>query len=90
MQLSGLEDSTLAYLIGGSGLKEVLCEMYAPNSVDHMLSGHAYSRAIRGHKLVQAALSAIIFESVSVAEEESQFCAGLFDCLDDAEDSSRN
>jgi len=34
-------------IMEGSGLKEALSEMYASNSVEVMLHGHAYSRAVR-------------------------------------------
>ncbi len=43
-------------LMDDSGLKEVLEVVYAQNTVTHMLSGKAISRAIRGHLLVYAAL----------------------------------
>lgn len=41
----------------------------AANSVDKMLTGHAYARTVRGHLLVQAALSQIILQ-VNVSNEE--------------------
>ena len=50
----------IGYLMSGSGLQEVLETVYAPNAVIHMLSGKAVSRALRGHMLVDTALSAIL------------------------------
>lgn len=59
----------------GSGLKEAFCEIYAANSSDKALSGHAYARAIRGHFLVQLALSELIFSSMELSDTEK----GLMD-----------
>ncbi|KAH3770247.1 hypothetical protein DPMN_171531 [Dreissena polymorpha] len=39
---------------------DVLETIYAPNAVDHMMSGKAVSRAVRGHLLVDAALCAMV------------------------------
>jgi hypothetical protein len=47
-------------LMSGSGLRQVLEVAYAPNSVDPMLSGKAYARAIRDHFLVDTALNALV------------------------------
>ncbi|KAF2879459.1 hypothetical protein ILUMI_26706 [Ignelater luminosus] len=38
--------SAIGHIINGSGLKEVWSLCYASNSVDQMLSGHHYARAI--------------------------------------------
>ncbi|GBP17708.1 hypothetical protein EVAR_8697_1 [Eumeta japonica] len=59
----------------GSGLKEAFCEIYAENSSEKALSGHAYARAIRGHFLVQLALSELIFSSMELSDTEK----GLMD-----------
>ena len=50
----------IGYIMNGSGLKEALSTIYAPNAVDLMLKGRDYSRAVRGHFLVQLALIKII------------------------------
>ena len=44
-----------------SGLKELLEMIYASNAVDHMLSGKAVSRAVRGHLIIDAALNALLY-----------------------------
>ena len=36
-------------LMGGSGLEEIISQVYAEGSVDQMLSGKAVSRAVRAH-----------------------------------------
>lgn len=60
---------SMGYIMDGSGLKEALGnKIYAPNSVDKMLSGHAYSRSTRGHILVRLALSKIIFEDMKIED----------------------
>ena len=41
----------------GSGLEELLETLYGENAVQHMMSGKAVSRALRGHFLVEAALT---------------------------------
>ncbi len=50
MQMSFL--GSIGHLMAGSGLQELLEIVYAANSVKHMLTGKAISRAIRGHLLV--------------------------------------
>lgn len=39
----------IGYIMQGSGLKEVLSDIYAPKSLEKMLNGHAYARAVRAH-----------------------------------------
>lgn len=60
----------IGHIMAGSGLKEVLTTVFAANSVDKILTGHAFSRAIRGHVLVQAALAKIILNGIDVSDEE--------------------
>lgn len=49
-------------IMSGSGLAELWETVYAPNSVVHMTSGHAYARALRAH-LTSTALVAHILET---------------------------
>ena len=58
MEMSFL--GSIGNLMAGSGLQEVLQVVYASNTVNHMLSGKAVSRALRGHLLVDAALHTIL------------------------------
>ena len=46
-----------------SELKEILEMIYASNAVDHMLSGKAVLRAVRGHLIIDAALNALLYLS---------------------------
>ena len=48
----------------GSGLEEVLEEVYAGNTIPHMMSGKAVARSVRGHFLVQSALTTLLIEGI--------------------------
>ena len=50
-------------MMAGCGLKELL-EVYAKNTVPHLLSGKAYARALRAHLLVQSAMVSHIIQFV--------------------------
>lgn len=50
----------IGHLMDGLGLKEVLEQVFATNTVPHLLSGKAISRSIRGHILIEAALYAVL------------------------------
>ena len=58
LQMSFL--GSIGHLMAGSGLQELLETVYAGNSVKHMLSGKAVSRAIREHLLVCSALNTVL------------------------------
>lgn len=58
MQMSFL--GSIGHLMAGSGLQELLEVVYAGNTVPHMMTGKAVSRAVRGHMLVDAALNTIL------------------------------
>lgn len=55
--------------MAGTGLRRA---MPGANSVDKMLTGHAYSRAVRGHLLVQLVLGQLVLEGSNVSEEEKR------------------
>ena len=46
--------------MAGSGLQEDFEVVYAGNTVSHILTGKAISRAVHGHMLVDAALNTIL------------------------------
>ena len=54
----------------GSSLKKAFCTIYAELSDDKTLTGHAYSRFVRGHLLVQAALATIILNKIEFKDDE--------------------
>ena len=47
---------SIGSMMKGSGLEESLEKAYGPNAINHILSGKAFSRALRAHFLVEAAL----------------------------------
>ena len=47
-------------LMAGSGLKEILDMIYAPNAVEHILTGKAIEQAERAHLLINAAVTTLI------------------------------
>ena len=47
-------------LMAGSGLSDILCNVYGESTVNQMLSGKAYSRALRGHLLMDQVLTTLI------------------------------
>ncbi|CAG2215124.1 unnamed protein product [Mytilus edulis] len=53
---------SIGRLMGGSGLHEVLETVYASNAVNHMLSGKAVSRAVRGFMMVENALHILLMK----------------------------
>lgn len=70
---------SIGYFMNGSGLQEVLELVYAPNSVPHILSGKAVSRAIRAHFLVDAVLNALLNDFVEASLENSDEWNSLLD-----------
>ena len=77
---------TIGNLMAGSGLREVMSQVFAEGSVDHMLSGKAVARAVRAHLLVDSALNTIAtaqmlglpFPHVSRDERFDNPVAGFF------------
>ena len=51
---------SIGYVMAGSGLEALWETVYAPNTVVHMLSGHAYARALRAHLLSSAAIVSLV------------------------------
>lgn len=61
-------------LVTSCGTKEILSLIYAPGSLDKMLNGHAYARAIRAHTLLQLALTIIIFKELDIDDAIDETC----------------
>ena len=47
-------------LMDGTGLSTILAEIYGQSNVNQMMSGKAYSRALRGHLIVDQVLSVLL------------------------------
>ena len=56
-------------LMKGSGLEGLFTEVYSENTVGHIFTGKAVSRALRAHFLADASLTSLLLETVF--EEES-------------------
>jgi 5'-3' exonuclease len=55
---------SIGRIMSGSGLREILELIYAPNAVSHMLSGKAVSRAVRAMMLLDTALQCMLNEHI--------------------------
>ena len=59
--------------MAGSGLEEMFETVYAPRTVPHMMSGHAYyTRAFRGHLLAACALLSILLQHDDIKLDDHQ------------------
>lgn len=56
--------------MSGSGLDDALKLIYAENSVEKIIAGHAYSRAVRAHLLVHSSLAKRIIETIDFEDSE--------------------
>ena len=54
------------YIIAGSGLETLRETVYVSNSIPHMMSGHAYARALSAHLLTSVALMGELVSDVSI------------------------
>ena len=84
---------SIGFIMRGSGIETLLGTVYAQNTIiyyiDHMISGHAYARALRGHFLVCAALNALMLEEnidcladINLSQFRNVY-NGLFDVFSD-------
>ena len=55
----------IATIMDGSGLREAMEMIYAPHTVNHMLDGKAYARAVRCHFLIEASLKHTLIEQMN-------------------------
>lgn len=58
--------------MAGSRIKEALSTIYAEQTVDNILSRHAYARAVRAHTLLQVVLYKLIFKQLEDNDLEFQ------------------
>lgn len=63
----------IGYIMSGSGLEDIFKLIYAENCVQHIMSGHAYGRAVRAHLLVHLSVTKIVMDSIEFTEEERDF-----------------
>lgn len=60
----------VGFIMDGSGLQELFQETYAGASVIKMMTGHAYSRALRAHILAHIALTKLVLSMTKITEKE--------------------
>lgn len=60
----------IGYIITGSVLKDLFTTVHAENSVEKMLAGHAYDRAIHAYILCHLALGHLVMESIEFSDED--------------------
>ena len=53
---------SIGYLVEGSSLERLFEAVYAKNTVPHIMSGKAVSRALRAHLLVESALTCVLLD----------------------------
>jgi hypothetical protein len=62
---------SIGHMMNGSGLEEVLALVFGPNTVNHILNGKAYARAVQGHFLVHAALTDILMDFLQCPQSDT-------------------
>lgn len=73
---------SFGYLMFGSGLLNLFETVYASTTVSHMLSGKAIARAVRGHFLVDTALTALILSNIyGIPVPKTEVCSE--ECADE-------
>ncbi|CAH0757850.1 unnamed protein product [Diatraea saccharalis] len=60
----------IGFIMKESGIKELWSCVYATNSIDKMLMGHSYARAVRAHMLTNAALFKLMSDDIHLSLEE--------------------
>ena len=91
---------SIGKMMESSGIEDVLESVYGSNTVKHILSGKAISRTLRGHFLLQSALTInlllplIFFETSNLAlnqlENEITSPQALTDVIAPLDDAERN
>ena len=76
--------SAIGFIMAGSGLEELYSTVYAKNSVQQMMNGKAYSRAIRALFLVEEALLTVFLKTseafIGVAKDDLKFVYSTIKC----------
>ena len=63
---------SIGSLMDGSGIESILQTVYGENTVKHMLGGKAIARALRGHNLVETALTIKLKQMLFNKDEEER------------------
>jgi len=79
----------IGYVMKGSGIEQLLGLLYGPSTVDHVMSGKAFARALRGHCIVHDCLVQLLLQYVVGNESQRNNSVVLHvdgDCPLDVED----
>src|SRR6218665_1564187 len=76
---------SIGHMKKGSGLEEVLGLIFGPNTVQHVLTGKAYARSVRGHFLFHVALNELLLDYLRNSELNED-CRPSVVCCESAED----
>lgn len=63
----------IGQIMAGSGINDILSITYAEGSVEKILSGHSYARAVRAHIILQQALSQLLRVFDEIKKENIEF-----------------
>lgn len=81
--------AAVGFIFDGTGILEAFYTIFAQNSADKAFAGHAYSRSVRAHLLVQQALLNIILSSIDLSDIEKAQLHGILQSLGE-EDFMKN
>lgn len=82
---------SIGFLMKGSGIQEALLTIYGTNAVEHMLTGKAIAKALRGHFLIESAVATKLLEKFfpfqpellsSAARQSSRYDVGKPDDME--------
>ena len=62
---------SVGFIMTGSGLENLWTTVYAPASVAHMITGHAFARAMRAHFLTSAALIGLLAMNIEDRDKDT-------------------
>lgn len=63
---------SIGYIMAGSSIDDLFATVYAENTIKHLLSGHAFDRAMRAHAIAFIALGKLICQD-SAPDKHTQF-----------------
>ena len=72
---------SIGSLMEGSGLSRALKTVYVPLTVGHMMTGKAYTRAVRGHMMSTSAVLSLLLEGFwdSLTTDEQAQSVKIYD-----------
>ena len=73
---------SIGRIMTGSGLRELLELVYAPNTVNHIMTGKAVSRAVRGYMLVDMALGSLLVDQTEKLKDNESLQTALLTVYD--------